>query len=98
MAKIFRAESKHPGGTRYFFICPGCNETHAVSDKWEFNRNYDRPTFVPSILATVTFRNADAIHLCATGRSSFWLIVFMNSQGKQSSYRSGIRIGKESGR
>lgn len=41
------------------FWCKGCNRYHLVNiDKnndgpyWEFNGNYDRPTFNPSILVT----------------------------------------------
>lgn len=34
----------------YRFICPGCNCTHTLSDKWAFNGDNDKPTFSPSIL------------------------------------------------
>jgi hypothetical protein len=34
------------------FWCPGCKEQHAVSQRWTFNGNYDKPTFSPSILTT----------------------------------------------
>lgn len=35
---------------RYIFRCPGCGDTHTVSDKWTFNGDYEKPTFSPSIL------------------------------------------------
>ena len=35
---------------RYTFRCPGCGDTHTVSDNWSFNKDYDKPTFSPSIL------------------------------------------------
>ena len=43
-----------------FFYCPGCKEYHGVrTDKnypyhWNFNGNYDKPTFSPSVLVTGT--------------------------------------------
>ena len=37
---------------RHAFWCPGCNKTHAVTDTWAFNHDYDKPTFSPSILVT----------------------------------------------
>lgn len=37
-----------------FFWCPGCDEAHQIliaGDKaWEFNGDYDKPTFQPSYL------------------------------------------------
>ena len=41
------------------FDCPGCKERHtlkvrpAPSPSWEFNGDYDRPTFRPSILVSL---------------------------------------------
>jgi hypothetical protein len=44
---------KQDGGHVVFF-CPGCNEHHQVRvagpGAWEFNGNFERPTFGPSIL------------------------------------------------
>lgn len=43
-------------GGRIAFWCPGCEELHQVrvrpapSPSWDFNGDYDRPTFSPSIL------------------------------------------------
>ena len=30
--------------------CPGCEEYHVVYDTWQFNGDYDLPTFSPSLL------------------------------------------------
>lgn len=30
--------------------CPGCEEYHVIYDSWQFNGDYDRPTFSPSLL------------------------------------------------
>jgi len=39
---------------RVAFYCPGCKKFHAIhiegEGRWDFNRNYNRPTFNPSIL------------------------------------------------
>lgn len=43
-------------GDRVSFVCPGCNEEHAIpvngsgSPNWYYNGNPDKPTFKPSIL------------------------------------------------
>lgn len=43
-------------GGRVAFMCPGCKELHQVivegegRPRWDFNDDYDRPTFTPSIL------------------------------------------------
>lgn len=36
----------------WLFYCPGCKETHAPSNRWQFNGNLEKPTFAPSILVT----------------------------------------------
>ena len=40
---------------RYFFMCPGCKETHRVyigPGGWVFNGDYNNPTLTPSVLVT----------------------------------------------
>ena len=37
-------------GERLGFWCPGCAEMHVVTPGWQFDGNYDRPTFSPSVL------------------------------------------------
>lgn len=39
-------------GGSFGFWCPGCKQMHVVNSGWEFNGNYERPTFRPSILVT----------------------------------------------
>ena len=39
-------------GNLLAFFCPGCKCAHHISDKWNFNENYESPTFIPSILVT----------------------------------------------
>lgn len=41
--------------TEVSFLCPGCGESHEVSDapgRWTFNGDFDKPTFSPSLLRT----------------------------------------------
>ena len=49
MAKVidFNTGTKDKG---YAFYCAGCKTHHYVTDKWEFNGDYDKPTFSPSLL------------------------------------------------
>ena len=37
-------------GDRFSFFCPGCRETHTVGVGWNFDGDYERPTFSPSVL------------------------------------------------
>ncbi len=33
------------------FYCPGCEDSHQIdTEKWEFNGDFDKPTFSPSYL------------------------------------------------
>ena len=34
----------------YAFYCPACETVHRVTDGWQFNGDFDKPTFSPSIL------------------------------------------------
>lgn len=36
-------------GGAYGFWCPGCNEMHVLHG-WQFNEDFDKPTFSPSVL------------------------------------------------
>ncbi|WP_298357471.1 DUF6527 family protein [Rhodoblastus sp.] len=46
-------------GNRVAFDCPGCKNRHVLTVRpapppsWEFNGDYDRPTFRPSILVSL---------------------------------------------
>lgn len=51
-----RHEYEHPPGTKRYnlwFMCPGCDEPHAFDERWQFNGDYDRPTFSPSFLTWI---------------------------------------------
>ena len=40
-----------PDVLTYWFWCPGCESLHRYeADRWQFNGNFDRPTFTPSLL------------------------------------------------
>ena len=55
------------------FWCPGCDSAHGLRVRvpanengpasWEFNGNYDRPTFRPSILVTMPDPNRPGVNL-----------------------------------
>jgi hypothetical protein len=32
------------------FYCPGCERRHTINQTWEFDGNYEAPTFSPSVL------------------------------------------------
>ena len=32
------------------FYCPGCDAVHGVNNAWQFNNDYEKPTFSPSVL------------------------------------------------
>lgn len=37
-------------GDHYAFFCPGCKTWHSVGKGWTFNKDFEYPTFSPSIL------------------------------------------------
>jgi hypothetical protein len=54
-------------GGYLFFWCPGCGESHMIRARkpgeargWDFNGDYDRPTFVPSVKVEGKRRITDA--------------------------------------
>jgi|SRR5271157_470243 len=36
----------------YFHWCPACDEMHPLPDRWQFNGNLEKPTFIPSFRHT----------------------------------------------
>lgn len=50
---------------RFLFYCKGCKNHHGVNSLWQFNGDYNKPTFSPSVLVTgvemVTDDEADRI-------------------------------------
>jgi hypothetical protein len=37
------------GKTHYSIKCPACKVRHVLNDKWDFNGDYNKPTFTPSL-------------------------------------------------
>lgn len=53
MEKIRKIGQDSLGRDKLAFFCPGCENVHAVvigDDGWEFNSDYENPTFNPSVL------------------------------------------------
>lgn len=54
-----------PVDARLMHWCPGCEEVHGYrvegegGPKWVFNGSFDKPTFTPSMLISVTERTDD---------------------------------------
>lgn len=46
------------------FMCPGCKETHALNNTWQFNGNLDKPTVSPSVLVRWTMGPEKISHVC----------------------------------
>ena len=68
MAKLLEFTDKREGTPDVAFYCPGCKTNHGVwiegSTKnpmnectWTFNGDFDKPTFVPSILVRWSHEN-----------------------------------------
>lgn len=38
------------GETWWTFYCPGCKKGHTINNTWDFDGNYEAPTFSPSVL------------------------------------------------
>lgn len=44
-------------GKTVMFWCPGCNRAHSIKiGVWQFNGDVEKPTFSPSVLATLDRR------------------------------------------
>jgi hypothetical protein len=56
--------SKIRKSTMLLFWCPGCEEHHQIdSSKWQFNGDFEKPTFSPSYLTWLDPNpNADPKH------------------------------------
>lgn len=56
------------GTRRVGFVCPGCGQIHMMPvtgpKAWDFNNNFQRPTFSPSILAKWTYGEEHTRHVC----------------------------------
>jgi hypothetical protein len=58
MAKLYKTSNWTEGMADVHFTCPGCNCDHGVwvnphnngGAKWDFNGDFNKPTFSPSIL------------------------------------------------
>lgn len=37
-------------GQNHVIKCPGCDVTHVIDTRWDFNGDMDKPTFKPSLL------------------------------------------------
>ena len=63
MAKVLYKEYEHQGKVydkHLYYFCPGCDCYHYINpDRHKFNGNYDKPTFMPSLL-----QNWDPIKIC----------------------------------
>lgn len=47
-----KGKLRMPQSNMLLFYCPACKEHHGVNSSWNFNGDYDKPTFSPSILVT----------------------------------------------
>jgi hypothetical protein len=55
---------------RILIRCPGCSGNeftvgiHAIDSRWTFNRNFDRPTFTPSLHVKMEFGDGSPTAIC----------------------------------
>lgn len=59
MAKVKEVRSGNNEKHRYRFHCPGCDRSHEINDEWDFNEDFENPTFKPSVLGTGKRPNGD---------------------------------------
>lgn len=66
MARAKYASNGTAPGRRVSFQCPGCDDVHQVvvetPNGWGFNGDLDLPTFTPSVLCRMPYR--DNVHIC----------------------------------
>jgi len=82
MPKIYEypADESNPRRVvrQYWFQCPGCKNTHAftvfVEDPgrgWTFNDDFERPTFMPSLLCNKDYPESRCHSFVTDGRIQF---------------------------
>jgi hypothetical protein len=59
MAKVKFRKIEENGRVLYMFYCPGCRRMHPFDERWQFNGDYERPTFTPSLMV-----NRDSANQC----------------------------------
>jgi len=50
MAKVDILNDPNGQFNSYMIYCPGCKRYHAFDSRWNFNGNFEKPTFTPSML------------------------------------------------
>jgi hypothetical protein len=50
--RVHRYRWMNKDRVNHWFICPGCKKAHAFDERWDFNGDYEKPTFSPSLLCT----------------------------------------------
>jgi len=46
MSKVYKSSDG-----AYIIECPGCKRYHCYDERWEFNGDFEKPTFTPSYLS-----------------------------------------------
>jgi hypothetical protein len=55
----------HQYEDRVFFYCPGCKHGHSyIVPRWQFNGDFDKPTFSPSLLNFITHEDGRRETIC----------------------------------
>jgi Family of unknown function (DUF6527) len=63
--------------------CHGCEEYHVVYDSWQFNGDYDSPTFSPSLLVRGYSEKSQQDYVCHSFvRDGQWEFLGDCSHGK----------------
>jgi len=50
MNRTREIKTKGTDEVRYIIHCPGCKSWHFFDFRWTFNKNFEKPTFNPSLL------------------------------------------------
>jgi hypothetical protein len=79
MAKLFQYNTNPP--LQYWFFCPGCKRSHAFTvgppkrgpedPRWEFNGDFDKPTFKPSLLCNKDYPESRCHSFVTDGKIEF---------------------------
>ena len=65
------------------FWCPGCEETHTIDLRWNFNNDYEKPTIYPSLrIRELDSKYREIGTLCHLWMDDGELTYLMDSQHK----------------
>jgi hypothetical protein len=79
-AEIINNSDGKPGGV--IIYCPGCKQYHVFDSRWEFNGDFEKPTFKPSMLVNERWPQKRCHSFVTDGKIQFLSDCFHDLKNK----------------